>query len=246
VAVVEKTPLRCVVRRAEDDHIVSANHFLTPELAADPANVRYLREGTSLARYEQMEALVTSRKGSLTPQVAVDILRTTSVPNINAGLGNPAAINAIVATHSVVIDVTDGVLWVSVGPHQLGPFIPFTVDSFESGPARETILADPMLTDGSYDRYLKSADTLAQAEALLKKGKTQEAAQAADEAARLNPGSYKPLLMRGRIGVAGKDWSGAKDALHAALARGPAYASERAQIEGLLSEIAKSEAAVNQ
>ena len=243
VVEVEKTPTRCAVRRPDGDYLISSNHFLAKELAADPANVRYLREGTSLARYQQMEAIIKARKGLLTPRVAVDILRTKSVQNLDAGLGNAAALNSLVATHSVVMDVTDGVLWVSAGPHQLGAFIPFTVEAFESAPTREVIPADSMLADGSFARYLKSVEMLSKAEALFKEGKTQEAADMADAAAGLNPDSYKPLLTRGRIAFARKDWSRAKAALQEAAAHGPPYESERAQIKTMLKEIAVHEAA---
>src|SRR5258707_11692403 len=38
-------------------------------------------------------------------------------------LGDRRAIDALIATHGVVADVTDRVLWVSAGPHLSGRFV---------------------------------------------------------------------------------------------------------------------------
>lgn len=235
--VVEKTPTRCAVRRAEGERIICSNHFLTPELAGDPANLRYMADGTSVVRYQAMEALVAAQKGSLTPSVAVDILRNRDVPRVaDPGLGNAAAINAAIGTHSVVLDVTDGVLWVSAGPHQFGAFHPFTLKAFDAPAGLDPIPADPLLDTPAYRRYRQSLDAQARAETLLKKGKLVEAAALADEAATLNPGSYSPPLLRGRIAVAQKDWPAARRALQDSLSLSPAYGTERALIGRLLAE----------
>jgi len=240
--VVEKTPARCAVRRPTGDYLICANHFLTPELAADPANLRYLRDGTSEARFREMETLIKAQEGLLTPRAAVDILRNTTAGNGNGGLGNADAINALVATHSVVMDVTDGIIWVSAGPHQLGRFIPFASGADELPSTAEKFPADPLLADGVYQRYLQSLEQLSAAEEFLSKGRAAEAAGAAAEAARLNPGSYRPLLLSGKIALARKDWAAAQTALRDALAAGPPYRSERTQIESLLNEVAAHEA----
>jgi hypothetical protein len=79
-------------------------------------------------------------------------------------LGDRRSIDAIIATHGVLADTTDKVLWVSKGPHLSGAFVKFDLketfaaghDPLMEGPA-ETIAADPILSDGRYEEGRKHA-----------------------------------------------------------------------------------------
>src|SRR5581483_5810202 len=68
-------------------------------------------------------------------------------------LGDRRTIDALIATHGVVADATDRVLWVSKGPHLSGAFVKFDLRRVFDGkddPNPETIAEDPILQDGRY------------------------------------------------------------------------------------------------
>jgi len=240
--VVEKTPLRTAVRRPTGDYLIGSNHFLTDDLKDDEANVRYMAEGTSVVRYERMEALVAGRKRPLTPRDVALILRDRRVPGVVGArhasplqvLGHPAALNSLTATHSVILDVTAGILWVSGFPHQLGAYVPFGLATFEDPPGAAAIEPDPLLADGSYERCGQARTTLATANRLLRKGDRDAALPLLREAAELNPGLYLPHFLLGKLAFEAKQWPEAKERLAKAQALYPAFGSEREAVRRML------------
>lgn len=154
--VVEKTPAHCAVRGMEGGLLLQSNHFESEELAGDAGNQAYMRDGTSVSRRARLAERVEAASGSIDPAVVVAILRDRAGPGERPlAAGNRSAINAMIATHSVVADVTAGILWVSRGPHQLGEFDAYTLECFGTAePPAPTVPADPALTDGTYERLL--------------------------------------------------------------------------------------------
>lgn len=236
--VVEKTPRATAVRNAEGEYIICANHLLTNELKNDEANQKYMREGTSVLRYERMKELVCQNAGALDAARIAEVLRDREVKGVSKpGLGNAAAINPLIATHSVIIDVTDGIIWVSVSPHQLGKFIPFTLDNFDSASGITIIPEDPILNNGSYDRFVKSSELITKAQALLKEKRREEAKLLLEQAAYLSPDYYLPYMLLGKIEFEKGNSSKARELLEKSLEHYPSYESERKQIENTISDI---------
>jgi hypothetical protein len=61
-------------------------------------------------------------------EAAIAVLRDKhGVGGVPLPAGDRRAIDALIATHGVVIDATARVMWVSEGPHLLGRFIRFDV-----------------------------------------------------------------------------------------------------------------------
>ena len=105
----------------------------------------------------------------------------------------------MIATHSVVADVTEGILWVSRGRHQLGVYDAYGIDRF-GDPIADPIPADPALTDGEYERLGQFRSLLSPLESLLADGTaTEELRQKLERAAALNPLSPEILRMQGRF-----------------------------------------------
>jgi hypothetical protein len=69
-------------------------------------------------------------------------------------LGDRRAIDALIATHGVVMDPQHKTIWVSQSPHLLGQFVAFPLEELaraaagEVPPRVETIPADPLLHEG--------------------------------------------------------------------------------------------------
>jgi hypothetical protein len=167
-AVVERTPEGpAFVRRdfADADRVAVTNH-LEGSAKADPKNVWVRDHTTTLARRARLDELL----GNVVPASAdvasaVSMLRDhTCAGGVTCELGDRRSIDALIATHGVVADVTDRVLWVSKGPHLSGQFVRFDLkDVFAAGhdPRKEseaqTIAADPILADQRYVEGRKHA-----------------------------------------------------------------------------------------
>lgn len=236
--VVEKTPSRCSVRTTSKQYMICSNHFLTEDLKEDPGNRAYMVEGTSVIRHERMESLVQEAKGRMTPQTVATILRDRHVPGVKgATLGHSAAINSLIASHSVVIDATAGIIWVSQHPHQLGGYIPFSLDQFESPAGVDAIPPDPLLSEGAFEQYRRFCDLVAGGEKLVKGGDLAEADTKFKEAIVLNPFLYRPYLLAGKAALEAERFAEAGEYLRQAKALFPAYESERSDIEDMLGQL---------
>jgi hypothetical protein len=127
-AVIERSPTRLAVRKLDPQQgwLALSNHARDPMFAADRRNDHLKRYLTSGARLDRMEELLRERSGQIDPAGALDILRDKRGPGGEPlGLGNRNALDAIIATHSVVVDASDLVLWVGAGPHASGKFVAF-------------------------------------------------------------------------------------------------------------------------
>jgi hypothetical protein len=220
-AVVEKSPGRTAVRRMESGILLQANHFECPEFSGDKGNREYMAVGTSCKRRARLERLVTA---PLTPEQAVEILRDTRGGSGEPlALGNRGAINPCIATHSVVADVTAGILWVSRGPHQLGVYDAYSIERFGEAVA-PAIPASPLL-----ERYA----ALEEARALIEQGGRDHLLRAL----ALNPGDADALVRLARLQDHEGDAAAALRSYRAALAAEPAFPGEVEEIHGAIARL---------
>jgi len=167
-AVVERAPGHpAFVRRdfADPERVGVTNHF-EGDLKDDPKNIAVRNNTTTLVRRARLDEML----GALPPASvdyasAIGMLRDHDcAKGEKCALGDRRTIDAIIATHGVLADTTDKVLWVSKGPHLSGAFVKFDLketfapghDPLMEGPA-ETIAADPILSDGRYEEGRKHA-----------------------------------------------------------------------------------------
>jgi isopenicillin-N N-acyltransferase like protein len=167
-AVVERAPGHpASVRRdfADPERVAVTNHF-EGALKDDPKNVAVREHTTTLARRARLDEMLGAlAPASVDPTSAVGMLRDHSCAKGEAcQLGDRRTIDAIIATHGVIADATDRVLWVGKGPHLSGAFVKFDLKAtFAEGhdpasePPPETIAADPILDDGRYAEGRKRA-----------------------------------------------------------------------------------------
>jgi isopenicillin-N N-acyltransferase-like protein len=165
-AVVERAPgVAAHVRAtfANPSKASVTNHFEGP-LSADPRDEHVRATTTTLARRSRIDELLQEvpAKSATVPRM-LELLRDHGCAKGSGAcpLGDRRAIDAFIATHGVVADLTARVLWVSEGPRLSGRFVkldpralvrrsdgqPPEVPSIESV---ETMPADPALADGRY------------------------------------------------------------------------------------------------
>jgi isopenicillin-N N-acyltransferase-like protein len=238
--VVEKTPDALQVREAAGDSIVCANHFLTPGLRDSERNQAYTNEATSLSRMARLTELIQQSHGQIDPQLAAKILRDRDLPGgVFPGNGNRDTLNALIATHAVVMDLTGGIFWAASPPNQLGKFVAFDVRDFSHELPDQTIPADPLLDSGEYDRARSAQKDLADARHALKKKDAQTALSLSEKAESLNPGFYQNALVRGEALMSLGRNADAKQAFDMALGENPAFLKERHELEQFQTQSAK-------
>ncbi len=159
-AVVERAPgMPAYVRGSRTASWLSVtNHFEGP-LKSDPRDLRVRATTTTLERRVRADALVSElapRTASVSRAVAV--LRDHGCASGDAcPLGDRRSLDAFIATHGVVFDLTSREAWVSQGPHLSGRFVKVDLARITSTPAGvvpdatfETLPEDDVLTDGRY------------------------------------------------------------------------------------------------
>jgi predicted choloylglycine hydrolase len=234
--VVEKTPQATNVREPEGDSIVSANHFQTDKLKDDSRNVRYLEEATSTPRYDRMTELLQTNRGNINASLAAEMLRDRKLPHGKfPGNGHRSTLNALIATHSTIMDLTDGIFWAASPPHQLGRFVAFDVNDFDHELPDITVPADAMLQSGEYEKARQSQKLLTEGWHALKSGNLETALSDAEKAETLNAGFYQNAALRGRALLGLRRNNEAVQAFEAAIAAQPAFLSEKKELENLLN-----------
>ncbi|MGZ5425782.1 MAG: C45 family autoproteolytic acyltransferase/hydrolase, partial [Thermoanaerobaculia bacterium] len=238
-AVVEKSPSAFAVRETSDASLGATNE------AEDPAVRRFARPlppgSTSRKRRARLDVLLERAGGSLDVPSAVAILRDRrGADGRDLGPGNRNAIDASIASHSVVFDLTHRRAWVAAAPHTLGPYAPVDFEAVlasAAGPPLRTadpVPADAWFTDGGYGRYVRAREALALARRLehdRKKGWLEAAAGDARRAHELAPEFAEAAAKLGELEARRGNRARARQLLDEALARDPSPAPLRAAVE---------------
>lgn len=157
-AVVERAPGHPAHVRWSSAPLATTNHFEGP-LANDPRDAEVRAHTSTLARRQRGDAIVHDLPKSPGVVTMVGTLRDRNGPDGKPlPLGDRRAIDALIATHGVVMDTTAKALWVSEWPHLLGRFVRFDLsrllaDGFDpktdvsaaEGPGFAAVAADPLL-----------------------------------------------------------------------------------------------------
>ncbi len=163
-AAVERVPGKADFVRFLASKAATTNHFEGPN-AGDPKNLRVRAQTSTLPRRTRGDELLSRLPDQLpAPEAVTDAVallrdrRGTGEKDL--ALGDRSAINALIATHGVVMDTARRMLWVSESPHLLGRFVGFDLSRAfdpsydpEHAPSLASIPEDPLLTSGEYDRY---------------------------------------------------------------------------------------------
>jgi hypothetical protein len=149
------------------DHVVPlgdaravTNHFSGPA-ADDPKNRTVISGTSTLDRKRRADELVARSTGPVSALSAVRLLRDRrGAGDRELPLGDRRAIDALIATHGVVMDTQRRMLWVSEAPHLLGRFVAFELERAfrrEHAPRLEPELdslpPDELLGSAEYARY---------------------------------------------------------------------------------------------
>jgi hypothetical protein len=163
-AVIERVPGRPpFVRWREHETFPLTNHF-EGSSARDPRNRQVIEATSTVARRRRLDERLGALAPGVTVRDAVDILRDKSAQGgAELPLGHRSALDALIATHSVVMDTTAREIWVGEGPHAAGRYVRFRLRELldpsyvPNGPADvESLPADDIAVDGRYEAWMKA------------------------------------------------------------------------------------------
>jgi isopenicillin-N N-acyltransferase-like protein len=163
VAIAERAPGEPTFVRRGRGKVPLTNHFEGP-LADDPENRRVEAVTSTRSRRLRLDELLAQLPSGAGVEPIVGVLRDRrGVGGEERPLGDRRTLDALIATHSVVMDATARVMWVSEGPHLVGRYLRFDVGrlldpSFtpSAADAVTALPADPLLTGGAYEAWVRS------------------------------------------------------------------------------------------
>jgi hypothetical protein len=166
-AIIEKSPKKHDIVYPQGSQIVCSNHFQGEAFRDDESNIANILGSDSKYRFDRVNELLF-QKDAIDVTDAVSILRNRQgKSNIELGMGNPLAINQLIAHHSVVFKPSRQLVWVSTAPYQLGKFVAYDLNKVFSLTKEQiiqnqeiyipelTIPADSFLFSKEYIGYTK-------------------------------------------------------------------------------------------
>jgi hypothetical protein len=192
-AIIEKSPHASDIVYAESNQIVCANHFQGKEFAQDKTNRENIAGSDSKYRFDRVNELL--RKDPVLDVFdAAAILRNRyGKDDENLGMGNPLAVNQLIAHHSVIFKPEQLLVWVSTSPYQLGKFVAYDLNKIFSLKMEE-ITADHEIYSNSLtipaDSFLYSLDYLDFTKYLEMTGKLKEYTKSKTSLPESFPTSY--------------------------------------------------------
>ena len=163
VAIAERAPgARMFVRRGSGK-VPLTNSFEGP-FADDPKNRTVEAVTSTLPRRHRLDELLANLPAGASVEAVVGVLRDRKdLGGADLPLGNRRTLDALIATHSVVMDATARALWVSEGPHLAGRYLRFDLGKLLDpayapghGEPLVAVPADAILESGKYDAWVRA------------------------------------------------------------------------------------------
>ena len=163
VAIAERAPGAPMFVRRGSGKVPLTNHFEGP-FAEDPRNKAVEAHTSTHARRDRLDEILANLPAGANVERAVSILRDHRGKGDKVlPLGDRRSIDALIATHSVVMDLSARALWVSEGPHLVGRYLRFDLARLlEEGftPSKDepvvAIGGDPIGSSGDYAAWVRA------------------------------------------------------------------------------------------
>lgn len=163
IAVIEKTPTTTGVYYPKADTVIVTNHFQSKELKDLPLNIAHMETSESVRRFKRATELI-QQSDSLEYKQIAHILRDQLGPNNqNIGLGNPIALNQLLAHHAVIFNNVEQLIWVSSYPFQINKMSAYNLNNFNKWEASKVIFpitidslqiaADPFYNSDGFNQF---------------------------------------------------------------------------------------------
>jgi len=166
-AIIEKSPHKYDIVYSKTDQIICTNHFQGKAFVNDKTNIENIRGSDSQYRFNRVNEL-------LQKDIIIDVNDAASIlrnrfgsGNVKLGMGNPLAVNQLIAHHAVIFKPSRQMVWVSTSPYQLGKFVAYDLNKIFSLDKEQiimnkeiyttemTIPADTFMYSKEYNSYTK-------------------------------------------------------------------------------------------
>jgi hypothetical protein len=166
-AIIEKSPHKYDIVYSKTDQIICTNHFQGKAFVNDKTNIENIRGSDSQYRFNRVNEL-------LQKDIIIDVNDAASIlrnrfgsGNAKLGMGNPLAVNQLIAHHAVIFKPSRQLVWVSTSPYQLGKFVAYDLNKIFSLDKEQiimnkeiytiemTIPADTFMYSKEYNSYTK-------------------------------------------------------------------------------------------
>jgi len=137
VVVIEKTPTSTGIYTPSADTIIVTNHFQSKNLKELPLNVEHKKTSESVRRYNRTAELLANMDTLDYNNTAIILRDIKGLNGKDIGLGNPLAINQLLAHHAVIFDNVKKLIWVSSYPYQLNNMAAYSLSNFDNWKADE-------------------------------------------------------------------------------------------------------------
>lgn len=120
---IEKSPIAMGIKRMDANLLICSNHYQSEAFKQNQNNIKNIADSDSKGRFDRMHELVYGKTQLVPKDVAAILRNQTGLHNDTLGMGNPLAINQLIAHHSVVMQPEKCRFYISTAPYQLGAFI---------------------------------------------------------------------------------------------------------------------------
>lgn len=231
---IEKTPKQVHTIELNSNFAIT-NHLESDEFKNDPTNQMRLEQLTTKERKTRGMELVSNVNDFSVNTLANFLRDKNSLDGTPLHLGNRAAIDPLIATHSVIYDAKNFSFYVNEGPTTIGEYVGFDLQkSFETKEpvSLPSIPRDPTVSLETYSSIYQSTKIFEETQLLLKSKNCDEAKLLLDSAPFKEHNFYYQTL--GKAFECKKDFANAHKAYEKALELKPAYSKERDFVKGKL------------
>ena len=208
-ALIEKSPTRLGLVRADSSQITCANHYQSEVFKDDSNNIHNIAESASMYRFNRLQQLLAGHD-KIDVKAAAEILRDKGGINGEAvGYGNEMAMDQMQGHHAVIFKPQQRLMWVSTSPWQEGKMVCYDLNKFFSeqykmGEKAEItvdsleIAADPFMNSPQFAGYLYYRKTAKEIRAVIS-GKAKEPIRAdvIQQFQKSNPDYYYTFALLG-------------------------------------------------
>ena len=177
VVLIEKSPNNFGVFTMDGQQITCANHYQSDSFKNDPINKDNITNSDSKYRFDRVNELLNETINLDKEEVAT-ILRDQKGPKgIDLGMGNPRAINQLIAHHSVIIAPDSLAFYISTKDFQLNKYLGYKLDYIFTGLSQsysDSINEDPFLYSKAYEDFSEFKNYRTQLQAYLLFGQALE------------------------------------------------------------------------
>lgn len=159
IAVIEKTPNKTFIYYPSENRIVCANHYQSDSLKGTSSNLENIQDSTSSYRQQRVVQLLHAVPKHDQNTIASLLRNQNGMNEKPIGMGNPKAINQLIAHHSIIFNPYKKEVWVSTAPYQLGKYNYYNLDTIFANPIAQpsidsqNIAPDSFLYSSNYKKF---------------------------------------------------------------------------------------------